>query len=443
MKRLRVAWLATMLSACSGSGLDVGEGTYPEELFLGIGARLASLDMDECTSTQLYAYFRFDGESESVSDFTARAGFRSSDPATVFVGDGISRSPDGTVYAPGALIAIKPGLATISASYLDFNATIAVQVQALNALRIEPALTDIAEDLPQKFDLVAAFHQERPEEDVSEIAAWSFETATGRAAVDAGGAVQANRARDDDPALTLIARLPECGRSASTTFRVSKIDALELEYEFGDDARLPLGTTEGVRVQARFANPDAVRQNISRSAELENVPDDFLTVGIQQSATPTSLEDIVNPVTIRNDLLLVGTTGEAGTGAFDIRVRSGGGHLVRTRTWSVLDIGLDSVRVAPDVISVRYPASGKLTAIGRFDNGMERDISRHVAWTSPFPQAAEVSAAPDDAGRVNVANVDLDLLIEARNDTAQRIPADDAVVRIYSSANPPPTEDPS
>lgn len=82
--------LAAALAACSSA--EVGEGSKPVELFLGVGQRQASLSLDECSNAQLGAYVRFDGDSPSVGDFAGRAQFRSSDPTTAFIGDGVSRT---------------------------------------------------------------------------------------------------------------------------------------------------------------------------------------------------------------------------------------------------------------------------------------------------------------------------------------------------------------
>ncbi|WP_420465390.1 hypothetical protein [Panacagrimonas sp.] len=431
---ITVAWLATMLAACSDASLEIGEGTQPVELFLGVDSRLTSLAMDECTNVQIGAFVRFEGDAPTIGDFSARADFRSSDPTTVYVGDGVSPSPDGVVYPPGALIALKTGLATITATYLDFTSTLAVQVEPLGSLRVEPPLTDIAEDLPQKFDLIAAFSQARPEEDVSEIAVWSFEPATARAAVDIGGEVQANSFRDDQT-LTLVARVPECGRRAQTRFRVSAIDRLELEYEFGDDARMPLGTSEVLRVYARFPDPESTPQNLSRSIEVENLPDDFLAATVVRSGPGETIEELLNPVNIRNDLLLVTALEEAGMAGFEIEIDSGAGWRTSTRVWELLDTGLDRVSVSPEEVLVRYPDTAQLNATGIFANGMQRDISRHVLWTPLNSSALLVSTAADAAGEITVGDTDQDVEVEVFAEQAQQVTTDYALVRIYSSSN--------
>ena len=408
------------------------------ELFLGVGARQSSLNLDECTSVQIGSYVQFEGEAPSVGDYSGRATFVSSDPSTVFVGDGVSVSPDGIVYSPGFVIAIKPGLATISSSYLEFNATLLIQVTALDDLRLEPTLTDVAEDLPQKFTLVARFSEARPEQEIDESAAWSFEPVTARASVAVDGTVQANTARDDTP-LRLVARLPECGRSATTSFRVSPIHALDLEYEFADDSRLPLGTSEVVRVFARFAGDATTRQNVSGSVEIENSADDFLSATVVlRNATPASLEEVFNPQEVNEDVLLVTALDRTGTGLLDLHVNSGAGQSVRTRSWQTLETLLESVEVNPDEITVTYPSNGLIDAVGVFDNGMRRSIARHVLWTSLDPSAATVSTAADTPGRVLVANVDRDVEIEAFAESAGITSSDRTIVHIFSAGSATP-----
>lgn len=428
------AVLATALAAgCSGGG-SVGEGTYPVELFLGVGARQSSFQMDECTSTQLSAYLRFDGDAPQTGDYTGRAVMVSSDPSIAFIGDGVTTSPDGVIYGFGQLIALKPGLATISASYLDFSATIAIQVEELRGLRIEPALTDIAEDLPQKFDLVATFNEARPEQDVSEIGVWRFEPGTARAFVDAGGEVQANSARDAIP-VTLIAQLPECGRTASLSFRVSPIQSVELTYEYPDESRLPLAYSEALNVHARFADDAATRQNIARSVELENVPDDFISASVVTNTDPTDLSAVLNPVDIGEDLVLVTALDEPGIAAFDLLVRSGAGFRKQTRTWSLVDTVLDDLIVTPEQINLRHPDRYPLRATGHFTNGMTRDVSREAVWTSLDPTVLAVSNQTDDAGTVESANVDGDVEVEAAIEIDGTVYEDRALVHVFSASS--------
>ena len=422
---------------CSG-GSSVGEGTRPVELFLGVGQRQSSLNMDECTNVQIGSYLRFEGEAPSVDNYSGRATFVSSDPSTVFVGDGTSVSPDGIVYSPGSLIALKPGLATISSTYLEFNATLVVQVTALGDLRLGPVLTDIAEDLPQKFTMVARFSEARPDQEIDEGAEWRFEPATARAAVSENGTVQANTSRDDTP-LTLIARLPECGRAATTTFRVSPITALDLDYEFAGDVRLPLGTSEVVRVFARFAGDGSTRQNVSGSVEIENPSDDFIgATVVLRDAIPTSVEDILNPQQVNEDVLLVTALDREGTGVLDLHVDSGPGLSIRTQGWQTIETELESVEVTPEDISVTYPGEGFIDAIGVFGNGMRRSIARHVNWTSLDPTAAAVSTAVDSPGRVLIANVDRDVEIEAYAESAAVTSSDRATIHIYSAGSASP-----
>lgn len=431
----RFVLLAALAGGCSGGG-GTGEGSRPVELFLGAGQRQSSLSMDECTTAQLGAYVRFDGDAPSVGDFAARASFASSDPSVVFVGDGTSVSPDGQVYGPGVVVAIKPGLATIRSSYLTFDATLLVQVEHLGDLRIEPALTDVAEDLPQKFKLIAAYSAERPEQDVSSVGTWSFEPATPRASVEADGKVQANSFRDDQP-LTLVSRLPECGRRATTQFRVSQVAGLDLDYEFGDDARMPLATSEAVRVYARFAASGATRQNVSGSVELENVPDDLIAVSIPTLEVPESISDLLEQTDIQNDLVLVTALEDAGTAGFDIHVDSGAGIDASTRIWELVDVDLESVSVDPERISIRYPDDGHLSAVGHFSDGTTRDISRHVTWTSLDGEAVAVATDADSAGDVGVGNVDRDVEVEVFAENATVTTTDRALVHVYSSASRP------
>lgn len=411
--------LAFALCACSEGA---GEGTKPVELFLGVGTRSASVELSECGSASLSAYVVFDGENgTSVGDYTGRALMASDDPATVFISDGITPSPAGTVHAAGTVLGLRPGVAIIHASYLDFVADISVAVRPLSALKIEPALSHVAENLPQKFDLIARSGETLPEQDVSSLASWSFEPPTARASVGAEGAVQANSARagEDDETLSLVARLPECGRLIEHQFRVAPVAGIELEYEFGDETLLPLATSESIRVYARFADQGAARQNLSAAAELSDVPDELLNV--QQDG----------------DAIYVGTLEETGSAGFTLEVSSGAGFSMPTKTWSLQDRTLHHVDITPSILALRYPDEGQLHAIGTFTDGTQRDITRHVAWASLDSEALSVSSAQSDAGLVTVLDLDRDVSVEASSEAAEDSTPGSATVKIFSSTSNP------
>eukprot|EP00456_Euglypha_rotunda_P053938 TRINITY_DN43589_c0_g1_i1.p2 TRINITY_DN43589_c0_g1~~TRINITY_DN43589_c0_g1_i1.p2 ORF type:complete len:140 (+),score=48.83 TRINITY_DN43589_c0_g1_i1:57-422(+) len=102
--------------------------------------------MAECTSTQMNAYVVFDGDNgETIGTYSDRVQWASDNPSVVLVSDGVTASPEGTVYTIGTIVALRPGVATISASYLDLHASITVDVSEMSDLHVDSDLTDIGE----------------------------------------------------------------------------------------------------------------------------------------------------------------------------------------------------------------------------------------------------------------------------------------------------------
>jgi len=418
-----VALVAALLGAgCSDDNSVVGDGTEPTALYVGVSAPgEGALELPECTAQTLKSFLEFDNGEGDTGDFTERSEWRSSDPSTAFVGDGVTPSPDGVVYQKGYVVGIKPGTAVVTASYLEFDASMTVEVPPLQSLAIEPALTDIAENVVQKFDLKAVFLEDTADQDVSSTALWRFATTTTEAYVDTSGSgqVHANSAGSGG-ALELVAEMPECDRSVSTQFRVSSIAGLDLDYEFGDEQVLPLGYSEAVAVQARFASPDGsetTRQNLSAVVEIENDDDDY--IGVSQG----------------EDALYVVAGDDAAEVSFEISLDTETrDFLLPTKTWKLQDIALLDVHLSPQELRITYPETGQFTVTGTFEDGRERPITRHVIWSSSDTSGATVSAAYDSAGEVSVGNVDTDVEIEASSADAEGTQDFDlATVKVFSA----------
>lgn len=417
------ALVAALLGAgCSSDNSAVGDGTAPTALYVGVSAPgEGALTLPECTAQTLKSFLEFDHGAGDTGDFTERSEWRSSDPSTAFVGDGVSPSPDGVVYPKGYVVGIKPGAAVVTASYLEFEASMTVEVPPLQSLVIEPALTDIAENVAQKFDLKAVFLENTADQDVSSTAQWRFAATTTEAYANAngGGQVQANSATSTTP-LELVAEMPECGREVSTQFRVSQIEGLDLDYEFGDEPVLPLGYSEAVAVQARFASPDGsetTRQNLSSVVEIENDDDDYISVSRGE------------------DALYVVAGDDAADVFFDVSLDTESrDFFIPTKIWKLQDIALLDVHLSPQELRITYPETGQFTVTGTFEDGRERPITRHVSWTSSDTVGATVSAAYDSAGEVSVGNVDIDVEIEASSADAEGTQDFDlATVKVFSS----------
>ena len=406
---------AALLSAACSGGIDPGKGTLPTELYLSYGGRTQAFSVYECLGGGVTAMLVFDGDSHTEGDFSSRVQWVSSDPETLYVADGVSADRTGTIRTAGSIIAQRPGHATLTASYLEFTASASVEVLPVSGLRISPALTDIAADLEQQFGLYLKLDNSQTELDATDSALWQFTYPTATASVEsATGLVKANSA--NELAITLSASLAGCGLEAQQSFRVSDVQALELGYEQGSETRLPVGFSEAVTVSARFADPDSTLQNVATAVEIDNLDDDALSVSRGEQALYAQALDE-----------------DAGAGQFTVQLPRTA-LLVQSKTWTVTDAALLRFSLSPTDLRVQYPATGQLQALGEFDDGVSRAITRHVSFTSTDGNVV-VSSQADDAGEVTVADADLTVEITASQPLATEDSTDSVTVRSYAAAS--------
>lgn len=411
---LALSVAAALLFGCSKD--IVGEGQKPTRMYLGTSTEEEAAQMAECTSTQMNAYVVFDGDSgESIGIYNDRAQWSSDNPSVVLVSDGTTPSPDGTVYAVGTIVALRPGVATISASYLDFHAAITVDVSEMSDLRIDSDLTDIGAKLDQAFVLKAILSEGSPEQDITTSAAWRFDPATSQAYVDsATGVVHAN-SETGGQNLRLVARLPECDREVSTSFRVSPVQALQIDYERGADVvALPEGFSESFTVYASFADAAAPRQNVTTQMTVDEIDDDYIAAALGDDAYYVTADDRVGSGRIELSLDPLDLT-------------------IATKRWQVQDTLLIDLQLAPDDLRITYPDTGQLTAIGTFDNGLVMPVTRHVGFTSADTEVLTLGGSNDTAGEVTTTNTDANVEVSASITVDDDTYEDSVTVRSYAN----------
>lgn len=411
---LALSVAAALLFGCSKD--IVGEGQKPTRMYLGTSTEEEAAQMAECTSTQMNAYVVFDGDSgESIGIYNDRAQWSSDNPSVVLVSDGTTPSPDGTVYAVGTIVALRPGVATISASYLDFHAAITVDVSEMSDLRIDSDLTDIGAKLDQAFVLKAILSEGSPEQDITTSAAWRFDPATSQAYVDsATGLVHAN-SETGGQNLRLVARLPECDREVSTSFRVSPVQALQIDYERGADVvALPEGFSESFTVYASFADAAAPRQNVTTQMTIDAIDDDYIAAALGDDAYYVTADDRVGSGRIELSLDPLDLT-------------------IATKRWQVQDSKLIDLQLAPDDLRITYPDTGQLTAIGTFDNGLVMPVTRHVGFTSADTEVLTLGGSNDTAGEVTTTNTDANVEVSASITVDDDTYEDSVTVRSYAN----------
>lgn len=413
-------WLLTvsagLLTACGGTSLDVGTGTGPTGLYIAYGVRSSAFDIPECLATQATAILQFGGDESSNGDFTTRVVWHSNAPDVLYVADGINTGPDGILLAAGTLVGLKPGQAQLSATFSSFTATASVEVRALAGARIDPQLTDITERLAQPFHLLLRPTVESPEQDETSSVAWSLVRPTASASVESTtGIVTANSASSE--AIALRARLLGCGREYDLPLRVSTPRNLRVDYEQGSELRLPVGYSEALSVYAEFATEGSVAQNLSTLVEIDGLDDDRLSV------TPGT------------DALYVQALETIADTGFTLRLPDRSLSIASKR-WQTTDAELLSFVLSPDTLNVIYPATGQFTAIGLFDDGVSRPVSRHVAWSSDDTSVVFATGLVDEAGKVTVPNSEVTTTVTATIAAAVDDATEFAVLRGYPAGTP-------
>lgn len=414
--RLLLAAFAGGLTACGGVSLDVGTGTGPTGLYIAYGVRSSAFEIPECLATQATAVLEFGGDESSNGDFTTRVVWHSNAPDILYVADGINTGPDGILLAAGTLVGLKPGQAQLSASFSSFTATASVEVRALAGARIDPQLTDITERLAQPFHLLLRPTAESPEQDETSSVAWSFVRPTASAAVESTtGIVTANSASSE--AIALRARLLGCGREYDLPLRVSTPRNLRVDYEQGSELRLPVGYSEALSVYAEFATEGSVAQNLSTVVEIDGLDDDRLSI------TPGT------------DALYVQALETVADTGFTLRLPDRSLSIASKR-WQTTDAELLSFVLSPETLKVIYPATGQFTAVGLFDDGVSRPVSRHVAWSSDDTSVVFATGLVDEAGKVTVPNGEVTTTVTATIAAAVDDASEFAVLRGYPAGTP-------
>ena len=411
---LALSVAAALLFGCSKD--IVGEGQKPTRMYLGVTTEEEATQMAECTSTQMNAYVVFDGDNgESIGTYNDRVQWSSDNPSVVFVSDGSTASPDGTVYTVGTIVGLRPGVATISASYLDFNAAITVDVSEMSNLRIDSDLTDIGAKLDQAFVLKAVLNEGGPEQDITTSAAWRFDPVTSRAYVDSTtGLVHANSSSSDQQ-LRLVARLPECDREVSTSFRISPVQSLQIDYERGADVTaLPAGFSESFTVYATFADASAPRQNVTTQMTIDDIDDDYIAASLGDDAYYVTADDRVGSGKIKLELDPLDMT-------------------ITTKSWQVQNATLIDIQLAPDILRITYPDTGQLVATGTFNNGLVMPVTRHVSFTTTDDDVVTMGSGNDDAGEVTTTNTDANVEVTAAITVDDDTYEDTVTVRSYAN----------
>lgn len=391
------------------STLDVGQGSGPIGLVVVASGGNEFSRIYECRSEALAAYAIFSGDGDPSLN-QVNADWLSDNPGILAVSNNDLLSARGFVMASGSVVARAPGTAVITARYLDFTASVTIEVLPILSLEITPALTDIAEDLPQEFELEATFDDGEPAQTISSEADWRLNGATSAAYIEKDShTVSANSAAPEP--ITLVAELRECGLRTSRELRVSATAGVEVDYEFGATSSLPVGVSEAWSVWATFAAPTSTRQNLTALIDVDNAFDETVA-------------------TYADEYLYVQTNSESRSVQLTLSLPANRWSAT-TRPTDYVATDLLSIEVQPQLLELNYPERGQLEALGRFANGQVLPVTRHVTWSSGDVSALSVGNGTSVAGQIFAGRVDQDVVVTASAPQAAERGSDSALVKLY------------
>lgn len=383
-------WAAlTFALGLSGCFEGPGSGVQPDDLRVLYSDGTGSGTMYECQASTATAQVHFSSGEEtddsSWSDFTSRVTWSSTNPDVV------------AVSSSGALTAEKTGTADIVATYLDFSASMTVEVKAMQSLRItsadtasndDTAITDVGVDTYQNLALKIVYDDTLPETDVTSSATWTMDKGSDYAYVDSGVVTGVTDSGDDK--VTVKAELTDCNQEATTSFRISKVQALNLTYLNGGDTRMPYYTVDRVQAWGTFDKTDSEPQNLSEQVDFDNSDSDTDVLTTDQES-----DGIYVSMSTKD-------TGSLELRMLDLDLKA------TTIEWSGYDDDLLQLTFSPTDFTLTYPAYSYVTATGVFEDGLVRDLTRDVTWDFGDSTAATISTSGVDAGKVQSEDVDVD-----------------------------------
>lgn len=385
-------------AGCSG----VGEGTQPTGIMLGGPSGESSVDIAECSIFNLYAYIEINDELEDGADFSSRVTWSSDNPTIADVSNGDivpEGASDDSVYQRGVVIARQAGAATIRAEYLDFTATIPVNVSELSGLEIIPSLTRIAEGTSQEFIMQGYVAGSVEPQNLGSNATWSFTAPTTNMVLSDSYSGLVTAGDGSNAPNELQARLAECGRNVSTTLFADTPTGYRVDYDHGDNPLLPLGYSEAFSVWAEFGNGE--EQNLSNQISTDLDDDAPLQALLASSSEPG------------DERILVYANEETSDDSFELTLPGIDELNLQSKLWTVTEQDLQAISTPQSEWELVFPDTAQLQIIGLFDDGNSIDISRHVSWTSYDESVLSVSNASADAGVITGGDIKASVEVEA------------------------------
>ena len=385
---LACAASATVLVACDG----VGSGSGPTGVLIRYNGLETGVRTFECASFQLAGIVQSEGNgNRSEGDITSRGAWRSSNPGVIDVSNGDLETEAGSrLYFPaGTVIARGAGSATIQLDYLGLLATFAVSADPIGGLTITPEIDYLAPGSYQTFTLEAELDDDEPATDITSSAVWRIVSGS----VPVGIVDASTVLTQSDPVgqpFTLEAQLFTCARRAQRQLTIDAIQALRIVHEQPEGLPVPIEYSDALRVEADMVGGGSgAVQNLSGQVTIEQVVGDADEAQLSQSAEALVLSGL-----------------KAGR-PVQYRIRYAPLDLdVLTRVVTFEDLELLQLRISPETLTLEYPNTFLLDALGRFSDGHERSIRRAVTWTSLDPDLLSFVGSGIDSGEISGRGVE-------------------------------------
>jgi hypothetical protein len=344
--------LALLLAAC-GDNIEPDDGVES----LTISQTSATISVGMTLTARLDAAFD-DGTSRNV---TSESTWTSSNPTVA------------SVVGP-AITARSVGAATITATFGDHQATIAITVSAatLTGIAVTPGNAVTAFGITQQFTATGTF-SDGTSRDITDQVTWAALPGTVATINDAGLATPVSVG-------TATIQASSAGITASTTLRVTAKTLVSIEVtpagqtiDVGSTLQLAAtgtfsdGTTQGLTDQVTWTTSDEAIATVTDEVITSNGLVEGLTGGI---VTITASLGTVNPIS--------------------------GGVTVVINDPNALVLESIAVTAAGDVTSLPLGVTVQLTATGTFRNGSTADITNEVVWAS---SNANVTVSNDDGSK--------------------------------------------
>jgi hypothetical protein len=344
--------LALLLAAC-GDNIEPDDGVES----LTLSQTSATISVGMTLTARLDARFD-DGTSRNV---TSESSWTSSNPAVA------------SVVGP-AITARSVGAATITATFGDHQATIAITVSAatLTGIAVTPGNPVTAFGITQQFTATGTF-SDGTSRDITAQVTWAAMPGTVATINDAGLATPVSVG-------TATIQASAAGITASTTLRVTAKTLVSIDVtpagqtiDVGSTLQLVAtgvfsdGTTQVLTDQVTWTTSDPAIATVTDEVITSNGLVEGLTGGI---VTITASLGTVNPIS--------------------------GGVTVVINDPNALVLESIAVTAAGDITTLPLGVTVQLTATGTFRNGSTADITDEVVWAS---SNANITVSNDDGSK--------------------------------------------